>query len=351
MTAEIIDHPGMRSTNELKTQRLPAARFWMKFNIPTFLAKTAAMDTTAIGALVLLEGYYFLRGELPKTDQDRARVCKLSGKKFASYRTQLLSFFDDEGRSAELDASIDEIDRISSSRRDAGRKGGASKSQAIAKQEPEQKAPKIQIESQIQKELQEPRESESSSPPAPPPSSESPAREKAVCQLGQEIAAEVLVSLPITARAHPGWRGLGAWIDRLLSDGVERVDIVVGITQCLSSLKDQPPSTFGYFTAAIERARATRAASLLQVTRPQPAHHDLGDCGDTLRQRLGNDVFAAWFEGSKLLSISGDTVMISVPTKLKQSRIIANYQTDCIKAFKADHPSVQMLNVTVEAER
>src|SRR5215211_7187649 len=131
--ADIIDHPGRRRADELKARRAPAARFWMKFNIPNFLAKTAAMDTTAVGALVLLEGYYFLRGELPKTDQDRARVCKLTGKKFASYRAQLLSFFDDEGRNAELDASIEDIERISSTRRDAGRKGGSSKSLAFAK--------------------------------------------------------------------------------------------------------------------------------------------------------------------------------------------------------------------------
>src|SRR3954471_23010543 len=99
MTADIIEHPSGRRRAEAR--RAPAARFWMKFNIPTFLARTAAMDTTAIGALMLIEGYYFLHGELPKTDQDRARICKLTGKKFAFYREQILSSFDGEGRSAE----------------------------------------------------------------------------------------------------------------------------------------------------------------------------------------------------------------------------------------------------------
>lgn len=182
-----------------------------------------------------------------------------------------------------------------------------------------------------------------SSPPAPPPTR----------TLAREIAIEVLAPLPVSARAHPGWRGLEAWIDRLLANEVERVDIVVGITQCLRSLKDEPPSTFGYFNAAIERARKARTAPLPQVPTPlanQP--HRLGHVGDCLRKRLGNEVFAAWFGRATIVSECGDTATLAVETKFIRSRIIAEYQPACVEVFHAWKPSIARVDVIVaEAAR
>jgi hypothetical protein len=195
------------------------------------------IDAEGAGALILLRGHYFITGSLSKTDAECAKVCRLGARKFARIRSWLFSCFDDEGRSAELDASIEETERIISNRREAGHKGGVGKA--------------------LNEELQEEEHLKSSSTkPSPPPSSEPRARE------GDEIATEALAVLPISVRANPGWRGLGAWIARLLSDGVDRADIVVGIAQCLRSLKGQPPNTFGYFSAAIERAREARTRPL-----------------------------------------------------------------------------------------
>jgi hypothetical protein len=67
-----------------------------------------------------------------------------------------------------------------------------------------------------------------------------------------------------------------------------------------------------------------------------------------LKNLLGEDVFAAWFCGSKLIGVSGDIVTISVATPFYKSRIVANFELACIRAFKASHPSVERLTVIVE---
>jgi hypothetical protein len=249
--------------------------------------------------------------------------------------------FDAEGCSEKLDVSIAETERILANRRDAGRKGGTSKSLASARQMPEQNPsqPQPQPQPQSDSDKEAPQKSSSTSPPAPPPIPVPRARE------AEALAAEALAPLPTSARAHPGWRGLGAWIGRLLSDGVEGVDIVVGIAQCLRSLKDEPPSTFGYFTAAIERARDARTRPLPEPSRPKP--HQLGPAGDRLRQRLGNDVFASWFGGARIVGASGDTVTIGVDTAFIRTRIISQFEAQCVAAFSAIDPTVARVEVMV----
>ena len=314
-------------------------RYWMKHDVKAFVFETATTDAEGAGALALLRGHYFMTGGLPKTDAECSRVCKLSARKFARHRPWLFSFFDENGRSAYLDALIAEAERISEARRDAGRKGGAGKALAFARQSHKQDPEQSQSQSPSNKEP----ESLSSLPPAPPPPlPDLPARE------ADEVAGEALASLPVSCRSHPGWRGLSAWIGRLLADGVDRADIVVGIAQSLLSLKDEPPSTFGYFNRAIERAREVRTRPLPEAARPQSVQHELGDSGEILKNLLGEDVFAAWFGGSKLICVSGDIVTISVATPFYKSRIVANFELACIRAFKASHPAVERLTVIVE---
>jgi hypothetical protein len=186
---------------------------------------------------------------------------------------------------------------------------------------------------------------ESSTTPSPPRAAISEPR---ACE-GDEIAKLLLQALSVSARAHPGWRGLSEWIAKLLANGVERVDIVVGIHQCLQSLKDRPPTSFSYFSAAIERAREARTRLLSQVVlpqRPEQPHH-LGQAGDCLRKRLGNDVFAAWFGHASIISECGDTVTLGVRTKFIRSRIIAEYEAACVSAFSAQNPSIARVAVVV----
>lgn len=179
-----------------------------------------------------------------------------------------------------------------------------------------------------------------SAKPSPPP--RTPARE------GNEIAAEVLASLPVSARAHPGWRGFGAWIDQHLTDGAERADVVVGAFQCLHSLGDQPPKSFAYFAPAIARAREARTRPLPQAGVMLPERpHKLGPAGDQLRKRLGNDVFASWFNQASIIDTCGDTVTIAVATKFIRSRIIADFEVTCLEAFRASDPSIARVVVTV----
>lgn len=341
MSAEIIDLNG-RAFADPKSERSPAL-FWLRHNPATFLMETATVDAEGAGALILLRGYYWLNRHLPKTDAECAKVCKLSKRKFEHQKLWLFSFFDSDGRSAELDASIEEIERKVQTNRDAGRRGGVSKSlanaTANANRPPQRTSSQLELESEI--ELKKEQKSSSSSPPAPPPLTPR-ARET-----GEAIAARALASLPVSARAHPGWRGLAEWIDRLLSDGAEPVDIALGIYQCLRSLKDQPPSTFGYFTAAIERAREARLAPLPEVTRPDPAQHSLGAGGETLRKRLGDEVFVAWFGHASIVSERGDTVTLGVGTRFIRSHIIAEYEAACIAAFSAQNPSIARVEVVV----
>ena len=335
MSAEINTDPGGpgRADEHKKAERSPA-RYWMKHDVRAFAYETSTADAEGAGALVLLRGHYFITGSLPKTDAECAKVCRLTARKFAHIRPWLFSFFDDKGRNAELDGNIEEIERKIENRRDAGRRGGVGKALALAKQMPKQNVgeSESQSESYPEKDIKA---------PAPPPA-EPRARE---CD---EIVEEVLGALPVSARGHPGWRGFSAWITQLLSDGAERVDIMIGVLQCLRSLNDRPPTSFSYFSAAIERAREARTRPLPQAAAPLPeqAHH-LGPAGDRLRKRLGNEVFAAWFSQSRIVGECGDTVTLSVDTRFKRSRIVSQYETACIDAFSALNASITRVVVLV----
>jgi uncharacterized protein YdaU (DUF1376 family) len=68
-----------------------------------------------------------------------------------------------------------------------------------------------------------------------------------------EIANELLAPVPTSVRADPRWRGFSAWIERLLDEGLDKADVIDGVSRSLPSL-DGPPSTFEYFRPAIDRA-------------------------------------------------------------------------------------------------
>lgn len=338
MSAEIIKYPGALPEPEADFKL-----WWRPHNITAWAVLTAAMENEAIAALAFLLDYCYTHdGKLPNSDAARARIARLSGKKFARHRDSLMAHFDADGCNAEISASLEKGKRISAVKREAGRKGGASKALAYARQVPEQNASKTLASNSNSNSLQEEQDLESSSTPSPPPSLPR-TRE------GDEIAGEVLAALPVSARAHPGWRGFAAWIDQQLTDGAERVDIVVGALQCLRSLNDQPPKSFSYFAAAIARAREARTRPLPQAGAMLPEQpHNLGHAGDLLRQRLGNDVFASWFNQASIIDTRGDTMTIAVDTKFKRSRILAEFETACIDAFKASNPSIARLVVIVE---
>lgn len=345
MSADIIEHPSGRSRPDAASKR-----WWRPHDIPAWAVLTAAMETEAIGALGLLLDYCYMHGKLPNSDPQRARICKLSGKRYSRHREALMVHFTADGRNVEIDLTREHSKRISAVKSEAGRKGGTSKSQAYARQEPGQNTSYLHqhLQSQSQIDREQPSTSSSSTPPAPspPPLSQSRARE------AEALKAEALASLPTSAKAHPGWSGLSTWIGRLLGEGVEPVDIVVGIAQCVRSLKGEPPSTFGYFTAAIERARETRTAPVpVAATLRQTGKHELGEAGEALRKRLGELEFAAWFSRSRLISILGDTVTLMVGSEFIRSRIISQYERHCIAAFSDMHPDISQLALIVEADR
>ena len=60
-------------------------------------------------------------------------------------------------------------------------------------------------------------------------------------------------------------------------------------------------------------------------------------------------ILAAWFGGSKLVGISGDTATISVATSFKRSRITADFESYCVEAFRRSHAAVGRLVIVVEA--
>lgn len=267
MSAEIIEHPSGRRRADDKPER-SSARFWMKHDPAKFLMETASVDTEGAGMLIKLRGYYWMNRRLPETDAECARICGVTLKKFRQRRSWLFSFFDADGKCPELDASIEEIERKVAINREAGRRGGISKSLANASRSLQR--PPSQLEPEPEKELEHElsSESSSSSPSPPPPRAWIDAifrTDQLPAATGDKIAAELLATLPVSKRAHPGWRGFGPWIDRLLADGVARADIAVGVFQCLRSLHDEPPKTFRYFAAAIERAREARTRPLPQV--------------------------------------------------------------------------------------
>ena len=86
--------------------------------------------------------------------------------------------------------------------------------------------------------------------PSPTPSPGA-AREKEAA----EISAVAMADVPISIRADPRMRGLNAWIERLLVEGVHKASIIEGLSRSAVSL-DAAPSTFEYFRPAIDRAEA-----------------------------------------------------------------------------------------------
>jgi uncharacterized protein YdaU (DUF1376 family) len=287
--ADIIDHPKRRTAPEPRPDKSPA-RYWMKHDVKAFAFETATADAEGAGALILLRGHYFITGSLPKTDAECSKVCRLSVRKFARIRSWLFSFFDDEGRSEELDASIEEAERIIGNRRDAGRKGGIGKALASAshllKQNPRQ------LESQLESEIQQEEETTPRTP-APPPS-EPCAREAA------EIVATVLRGLPIDKWTDRRRGAFASWIERELVAGVDKTDIIAGIVQALESL-DGPPTTDEYFRKPIERTRRARQAPLpggtVQAVSVDAIEHELcrrlGVRIGQVEERLGGDRLTA----------------------------------------------------------
>jgi hypothetical protein len=187
--------------------------------------------------------------------------------------------------------------------------------------------------------------SASATTPSPPPDSLLRARE------GEAIAAEVLAKLPAATRVHPVWRGLSSWMAQLLADGAERVDIVVGFEQCLHSLRDRPPNSLTYFSAAIERAREARTRPLPQLAAPKAEQpHQLGKAGDELRKRLGDNGFASWFSHVTLISISGGTVSLQVPSPFHRYQILDRYEAAIIAAFQHIDPSTVRLVISTKQD-
>lgn len=262
MSADIINITGRRNGEDPKPEKSPA-RFWMRHDVKTFAFETSTVDAEGAGALILLRGYYFMTGGLPQSDAECCKVCRLSARKFARIRSWLFSFFDEQGRSAELDATIEETERFIESRREAGRRGGASKSLARARHVLKQNSDQLESESKIDSQKEKPSSSSSEEPsPSPAPNSEPRAREAI------EIAAECLAVMPTSMKADPRMRGFKAWIERLHAEGVDRAAIIEGVTRSVPSL-DGPPATFEYFRPAIDRAAASRRSA-----RPVPSGAD-----------------------------------------------------------------------------
>jgi hypothetical protein len=57
----------------------------------------------------------------------------------------------------------------------------------------------------------------------------------------------------------------------------------------------------------------------------QPIEHSLGDAGDRLRSRLGDDVFASWFSKAKIEEATDKVIALSVPTVFLKNWISTHY--------------------------
>ncbi|MEZ5810482.1 MAG: chromosomal replication initiator protein DnaA [Rhizobiaceae bacterium] len=68
-----------------------------------------------------------------------------------------------------------------------------------------------------------------------------------------------------------------------------------------------------------------------------------------LKARLGNEVYASWFERMKLVDANGSIVRLSVPTTFLRSWISSHYLDLVLELWKADVPSVLRIEIVVRS--
>jgi hypothetical protein len=78
-----------------------------------------------------------------------------------------------------------------------------------------------------------------------------------------------------------------------------------------------------------------------------PGDFNLGLPGVALRKRLGEDVFKSWLGQVAIVSIEGDELILSAPSKHSASYIGANFDTAILACWRVQHPSLARLRMIV----
>jgi chromosomal replication initiation ATPase DnaA len=66
-----------------------------------------------------------------------------------------------------------------------------------------------------------------------------------------------------------------------------------------------------------------------------------------LRQRLGDEVFKAWLGKVAVVSIEGNQLVLSAPTKFIAMRIDRDHGAAILECWRVQHPQIQRLEVIV----
>lgn len=104
-------------------------RFWMRFNVPHYLADTLHLTTVEHGAYMLLIMHYWQAGGLPNDDEKLARIARATSEEWTKLRPTVAMFFDDQWRHKRIDAEIAKIEVAQA----AGRKAGLASAAARKK--------------------------------------------------------------------------------------------------------------------------------------------------------------------------------------------------------------------------
>lgn len=74
---------------------------------------------------------------------------------------------------------------------------------------------------------------------------------------------------------------------------------------------------------------------------------DLGIPGVMLRRRLGDDAFASWLGKVGFVSAEAAELVLSAPSRFIAGRIVSDYETAILQAWRVEHPGLKRLRVEV----
>lgn len=74
---------------------------------------------------------------------------------------------------------------------------------------------------------------------------------------------------------------------------------------------------------------------------------DLGVAGVELRRQLGDDVFRSWLGQVAVVSIGEDELVLQAPTRFVAERLINNYESRILAAWRIEHPALERLRTVV----
>src|SRR5688572_21590946 len=89
---------------------------WMALDIPEYRADTGHLSTKEHGAYLLLTMHYWMTGELPKNDEQLARICSCTRTEFRRVKPTLEKLFLPDWKHKRIEQELEKARKISGKR-------------------------------------------------------------------------------------------------------------------------------------------------------------------------------------------------------------------------------------------